>query len=65
MTKKLSLTPKTVAIVENVAIVRAWKAKTTDGKCNAEGCEVSRTKISILPPTTATDTHIITVKRDI
>ena len=50
MSKNLSQTPKTVAIVaEKITIVRAKKAKNYGEQYNAEDREVSRTKISIWP----------------
>ena len=50
MSKNLSQTPKTVAIVEKITIVRAYEESINYGeKCIAKNREVSRTKISIRP----------------
>ena len=65
MSKNLSQTPKTVAIVEKITIVRAYEESINYGeKYNAKNRKVSRTKNLNLPPTTAIDTLIRMVKRD-
>ena len=65
MSNNLSLTPKTVAIVEKITIVRAYEESINYGeKYNAKNRKVSRTKNLNLPPTTAIDTHVMTEKRD-
>ena len=50
MSKNLSQTPKTAAIVEKIAInSSSLESKNYDEKYNAKYREVSRTKLSICP----------------
>ena len=65
MNKNLSQAPKTAAIVEKITIARAYEESKNYGeKYNAKKSRGLPDKNLNLPPTTAIDTHTITVKRD-
>ena len=65
MSKNLSHTPKTAAIVEKITIARAYEESKNYGeKYNAKRSRGLPDKNLNLPPTTAIDTNTITVKRD-
>ena len=63
MSKNVSQTPKTAAVVEKITTVRASKEKTTVKNAMPKTRGLPDKNLN-LPPTTAIDTHIITVKRD-
>ena len=65
MSKNLSHTPKTAAIVEKITIARAYEESKNYGeKYNAKKSRGLPDKNLNLPPTTAVDTHTMMVKRD-